>query len=356
MNLACSSLLMSLVAACGTLASNVPNDAGGTEMPSEASKDAPTADASPVQTPLDWHEVSSSGPSARIEASMTYDSNHKVTILFGGMDSASGDALSDTWEWNGTTWTQKSPSTSPPARFGAAFAYDSARQVAVLFGGDIDDLPPPPVAADTWEWDGTNWAQQSPATQPPGIEWGAMALDSRRDVAVLYTGLSHPDDTWEWNGTTWAQESPATSPPQRTGFALAYDADHFMTVMFGGLSTASGDGPVVVLADGWNWSGTAWTEMPTTSAPPARWGHTMTYDAARGSTVLFGGQDAAGNLLDDTWEYDGVQWVEASPSTRPPARTQQAMAYDSDRQVTVMFGGNIDGGDGFPDTWEFSAP
>jgi hypothetical protein len=39
-----------------------------------------------------------------------------VNVLFGGLPRV-GDALDDTWEWDGTTWTQRSPETRPPARY-----------------------------------------------------------------------------------------------------------------------------------------------------------------------------------------------------------------------------------------------
>jgi hypothetical protein len=41
----------------------------------------------------------------------------------------------------------------------------------------------------------------------------------------------------------------------------------------------------------------------------------MTYDTARGVTVLFGGNDGIRNL-GDTWEWDGSSWELGSPLTR----------------------------------------
>jgi hypothetical protein len=358
--LVCEAVLASAAFACGGQVSVAAGNgdgggSGGHDAATEGSKDASSRPDAGL-APLDWRHVSSSGPSARILASMTYDSDRKVTVLFGGMDTASGNALSDTWEWNGTSWTRRNPLTPPAARFGSAFSYDSTRHAAVLFSGDIDDLPPPPVAADTWTWDGTNWTQESPSASPPALEFGAMAFDSDLGLSVLYTGLGTPNDPWEL-GTTWSRESPDAVPAARTDFALAYDSRVESTVLFGGLATASGNGPVVSLGDTWSWKGTSWTKLPATPrAPSARSAHAMAYDASRARIVLFGGIDAADNPLSDTWEFDGATWTEATPATHPPPTSQHAMAYDSDRQVIVMFGGNVVGGDGFPDTWEASAP
>ena len=47
---------------------------------------------------------------------MAYDAATGQLVLFGGFDQQHGADLNDTWTWNGTTWTQLSPATSPPAR------------------------------------------------------------------------------------------------------------------------------------------------------------------------------------------------------------------------------------------------
>src|SRR5438552_1421826 len=52
----------------------------------------------------------STSPSARSGAAMTYDQASGQLVLFGG-NSGFG-ALSDTWVWNGTTWTKVCPSTT----------------------------------------------------------------------------------------------------------------------------------------------------------------------------------------------------------------------------------------------------
>ena len=51
---------------------------------------------------------------------MAYDAATGAIVLFGG-GGTHGD-LSDTWTWNGTTWTKQAPATSPSAREGASMA------------------------------------------------------------------------------------------------------------------------------------------------------------------------------------------------------------------------------------------
>src|SRR5947208_1517520 len=54
-------------------------------------------------------------PPARAGMGMAYDAGREEVVLFGGAG-ADGTHLGDTWVWDGTTWTQLFPATSPSAR------------------------------------------------------------------------------------------------------------------------------------------------------------------------------------------------------------------------------------------------
>ena len=66
--------------------------------------------------------------------SMVNDPATGNVVLFGGITTGNAK-LADTWTWNGSTWTQQSPATSPSARYSTSMAYDSATGNVVLFGG-----------------------------------------------------------------------------------------------------------------------------------------------------------------------------------------------------------------------------
>ena len=85
----------------------------------------------------DLSAQSASGPGARYSHSMAYDSARQVVVLFGGNRNASwpSGALSDTWEWDGNTWTQRQPANSPGPRGHGVMVYDSVRGVCVYYGG-----------------------------------------------------------------------------------------------------------------------------------------------------------------------------------------------------------------------------
>ena len=76
----------------------------------------------------------------------------------------------------------------------------------------------------------------------------------------------------------------------------------------------------------------------------------MTFDSARGRTVLYGGSGAG--IGSDVWEWDGTSWT-LVPTPGPPARADSAMAYDSTRGKIVLFGG---GPTTLADTWEGGIP
>ncbi len=111
--------------------------------------------------------------------------------MFGG-DATSTVMPGETWAWDGTNWSQRMPATSPPARNTRAMAYDSDRQRIVMFGGYAPLQPFP--AGDTWEWDGTNWTQRMPGASPPDDREEVMVYDPVRHRMILIgdTGM------WFW--------------------------------------------------------------------------------------------------------------------------------------------------------------
>ena len=125
---------------------------------------------------------------------MAFDRARGRTVLVNG---------SDIWEAAGTTWRL---AASGPGGGGinGAFAYDDAREVSVWFGGSAFVA----VTNTTFEWDGTTWLQRSPAQSPPARAFTAMAYDSARSRMVLFGGAQFGTtlgDTWEYDGVTWQQ-------------------------------------------------------------------------------------------------------------------------------------------------------
>jgi hypothetical protein len=192
----------------------------------------------PPATSYDWTQQSpSTSPSARYGASMAYDPGSGQLVLFGGGSVVAGSGvLDDTWTWNSTAWTQLSPATSPPAREAASMAYDPGTGQLVLFGGQ--DQNAFPHLNDTWTWNGTTWTQQSPTNSPSVRSGASMAYDPSTGQLVLFGGAAPGSvllgDTWTWNGTNWTQLNEPTGPPARWFASMAYDPGTGQLVLFGG--------------------------------------------------------------------------------------------------------------------------
>lgn len=272
-------------------------------------------------------------PSIHSDHVMVYELSRSVTVLFGG-SVAVGAVIGDTWTWDGTTWSQRSPANSPPARERHAMAHDAGRGRTVVFGGrDASGIN----FNDTWEWDGSDWTQVVPANSPPARHDHAMAYDWATSRVLMFGGrdaFGTLGDTWAWDGTDWTQLMPATVPPARRDFTLATDFHRQRIVMFGGFPGAS---IFTTLNDTWEWNGSDWVARSPSTFPSGRGGYAIDYDWFRRRTVLFSG--FGGGNLQDTWEWDGNGWRLRQPMGSPSGRSGHAMAYDVARQNTVMFAG-----------------
>jgi hypothetical protein len=185
-------------------------------------------------------QTPATSPPARTLHAMTYDSGRGRVVLFGGWTGAFvGSALADTWEWDGSNWVLRTPSLSPPARDLHGLAYDPDRACSVMFGG-VNNPYLTGQFADTWEWDGVNWSQRLATHAPLPRSGHALVHDEARGRTVLFGGVNAAltvqtllSDTWEWDGTDWTQRTPAQRPPVQAFPRLAFDVARSCTVLVG---------------------------------------------------------------------------------------------------------------------------
>lgn len=139
-------------------------------------------------------------PSPRKGMGMVYDTRRHVVVATGGTDWET--TWGETWEFNGDNWKLRQDVNHIPHRTGAAMAYDSQRQFVVLFGGSGpgDDV----FYEDTWEYNGKTWVQVQTRHAPPARNGAAMAFDPQGERMLLFGGydrFASPaflDDTWEY--------------------------------------------------------------------------------------------------------------------------------------------------------------
>jgi hypothetical protein len=288
--------------------------------------------ASPAVLPPGWMRVSDNPAMANRGMRTVYDSHRDVVVMFGGWLDQTGEHTNLTWEFDVGGWQQIDTPASPPARFWHGMAYDSTRQVVVIFGGENESG----ALYDTWKYDGSTWTQVVTSNYAATTYGFGMAFDSCRDRVVLYGGTI--SITWEYDGLDWQP----VSTPHQPGFhgltALVFDEVRCRVVLFGGFNDQT-----------WEYDGADWEQVITPHQPLSRWAHAMAYNPLSGKVVLFGGYSPeypSGEALGDTWEYDGVDWLETSPPGSPSAREQHAMAFEGVSGKVLLFGGI-----GRGDTW-----
>lgn len=270
-------------------------------------------------------------------------------VMFGGGAPFNSN---ETWVFDGSNWALQAPANAPTPRSGMELVYDSSRGVAVLYGGLATNISIPPPTDETWEWDGTNWTQVTPTTNAgPRYKYGAC-FDTVRSRLVMFGGsttqlLGIPNgQTWEYDGTTWSLMTPTGTPGPRDRPAMAFHGGLGQSVLFGGYDGFS------LSDETWLYSGTAWTQVTITGAKPSpRNAAKMVYDPVRDLIVLTGGQDSVGPLA-DTWTFDGTSWT-LQPGTTQTVR-DHSFAFLPTTSQSVKFGGFAAAPFTLSDeTWEF---
>jgi hypothetical protein len=231
----------------------------------------------------------------------------------------------------------------PPARAGAAAAFDEKREQLVLFGGRAvggsADL------SDTWTWDRPHgWLSHPGAGGPPARSGAAMAYNPETGSVVLAGGSAgsrHFADTWLWNGSRWSRGGALNGLSEATthSVALAFDPSHLQLT----LSACCGaDGhPLTFVGDGSFWN----AENPDTAKQPTQ--DAQDGFAAMGFAPIAGGRAilatrgrAAGSIA-TTSEWNGIEWgpgrnVTDITGTAPPDPRLQLAESPDDGTILAL--------------------
>ncbi|HZY69726.1 MAG TPA: PKD domain-containing protein [Thermoplasmata archaeon] len=162
----------------------------------------------------------------------------------------------------------------------------------------------------------------------------------------------------------WKDVDPASLgnvlPKSRAGNLLVYMPKIHGDVMFGGYSNF-----LVPFNDTWIWKSGNWTHLVTSKgtnipAPSPRVGFGMTYDAADGYVVLFGGY--SNSLYGDTWTFNGTNWSKCpAQNGTPPAMNAANLVYDAADGYVLLTGGTtypiaaLASAVDYNTTWKFAA-
>ncbi len=247
---------------------------------------------------------------------LAYDGESDRVILFGGAKSGGGSTLvtrQDTWvyDWNTNTWTNMSPSVMPSGRLEASIAYDTESDLLILFAGYTDGGI---YSDETWTYDyNTNtWTNMNPTTHPSPRQSAPMAYDVESDKCIIMGGWHNLDflkETWAYdvNSNTWTQMNP-TPHPEATSYGLSYDVESDCIIAFGGAKVRSNDWDLTSDTWAYDFNTDTWTNMNSWSYPSARARAYMTYDEESDLTILHGGKTtgdwSSTTVFNDTWVYD----------------------------------------------------
>jgi hypothetical protein len=331
---------------------------GPASSPSPA-QPAPAAGSTPRWTDLQT-KITNQVPAYRYIGSMDYDPIDHYVVLFGGFGNGSSAPYSDTWTYANGRWTELDIS-GPPGRYAAMMTWDAADGYMLLFGGIDESTSPVTVYNDTWTFVHGAWTQLSPNPSPSERWRGAMAYDASDNYTVLFGGTptdltnSPMSDTWTYKAGVWTNVTKKVtgSPAARYRQDMTYDAADGYLVMFGGCTTSD----VVSTQDTLTYHNYTWTLLSPSTKPPGRTYTGIAYDPADGYVVMFGGVNEATNTgLDDTWEFLNGTWTDLTTglTTAPSTRGLEMMTYDATDGYLLLFGGqNPSTTTYFNDTWAF---
>ena len=272
-------------------------------------------------------------PAPSAQGAMGYDPSTPALILFPG--NIGGTLSQQTWEFTSSGWTQLTctATSCPPAQFDLGMATDPLDNQAMLFDGcTTSSTSCTGSDGALWAFHAGGWTQlcsgstaaPACATEPAGRSSFGFAYDTADQRVVMFGGVppgkvgKYDGDTWEVHGSTpgavsWVQvctgstTAPqcSTEPAARGYLLLSDEARDGYALLFGGYDGSE-------LADTWEFKGTTpgsgWTQCTSCSGPSARdgdGGQHMTYDYAAGDqyALLFGGVSGA-TYLGDTWIYN----------------------------------------------------
>jgi len=344
----------------------------GTGMLIELPPGPPSNNSTGFWTPV----ATEGGPSGRAGAGMVYDAALGEVVLFGGCVSGSFlyqncSATNDTWTYSGGSWTQLLLRSSPSARVLPSMVYDPAIQEVLLFGG-LSGAPSNSALDDTWEFNGSDWTELFPAASPPasGMNQAMVYVPSSGAVVLFASGLTtgsggapaaYVNETWTFTGGQWTEVLNGSGPSPRGGESADFDAASGSMLLFGGTACGYFVGlwECPTLGDTWTYASGSWSAPNESLAPPPRELAALAYDPQLNGSLLFGGQ-SGGASYDDAWSFGNSSWSSLVSPLVPAARAGASMVYDAADHEMVLFGGylqiGLPGDEAamyFSDTWTF---
>ncbi|MGH7685537.1 MAG: hypothetical protein ACREN2_01770 [Candidatus Dormibacteria bacterium] len=306
-------------------------------------------------------------PPTRVGAAVGFDPINRTVLMFGGAPATGSNLqtghpatrLDETWQWDGQSWKQLHPKTSPPALFGARLVTDPSTQNLLLLAGAGDSAGSALQQEGAWEWDGNNWNRVGDT--PVQVPFAAAATDPVHSQVLLSgfdpaypsacAGCIPPPDYDRggdfvmgqggsgWNAASgdkpgWARAGTAFDPVSRRVITTAGSVQNEVQ------GTYAWDG------DKWSLitTGTATNTNPDPNQP---FGPCEAATDSHAQRIVMACEPAAGPSAGVTWTFDGQNWQKVSGSSTPTIAPnpvgQFSLAYDPAIPAVVMVIGGASG-------------
>ncbi len=283
-----------------------------------------------------WRETTAiGGPPALADAAMAWSRRTGSLILFGGTD---GRPYDRTWSYSQLGWTQHLRSSQvPPAR---ALHFMAGGRVSggpgiILYGGRSQSGT---VLTDTWEFNGFDWQQKS--TTGPTFTVGMAAETDGREIMLLGNDGMTANQSYVWINDAW-QLTPTqgSTPPPIGNTHFIHDGARDRYVLFGGEAAGA-----QLSNDVYELEGNTWIQRAPTNAITARANATAIYHIVERTMMVFGGEVSRFVFDDSLGEYGPIQGARSTAlgtgcvnSTGIPSLLSMELpwvGYNSDIRIT----------------------
>jgi hypothetical protein len=196
-------------------------------------------------------------PSARSLFTMTARSAPYNDIILAGGQNSTGVRQNDTWQWNGTDWAQITPINSTvPVTFGGGndSVYDSVRECVVIINGTGTGIAPSNLTG------AGGWTSEYDCVTNEWRAYGANLTSQSADDPIIgnhqrFAVAFLNGKTYSWGG----QNAPSIGDINLP-FVREYQANPVATaVSYGAGCNGSTGNPLTLTADNGPWAGRTWS-------------------------------------------------------------------------------------------------
>ena len=284
-------------------------------------------------------------------------------LVFGGSTTGGGTLLNpqsvltdQTWTWNGS-WSQRHPGTAPSARAGAAMVADPAQGDVLLFGGSqyVPGTNAPAVQlTDTWTWDGSTWTQRHPRHHPGTTDLSRMvAYDVATRQVVL---LDNDSATWTWDGADWTEHRVSSGPQVAGAGMMAWDPVTRTVLLAnvdalprppdnGQCCNTGGNLPTVERT--WSWNGSTWVRLHAAAEAALTDNYTvgayLAADPSGGLLALMPIGGKAGPAPPTLRHWDGHTWSTIPTNADAPINADGLVSTSDGRLLCIDLGDYYEG-------------